>query len=97
MNVIVTSRLREYCDQLELPRATAKELISFLTVKSIIGQKRGGNLSPSSRIDQLLHKVLLNTEARKAVEELVGEIWHSEATTELRDELKVERRRVAFL
>ena len=96
MNVIVTCQLREYSDELKLPRATAKELISFLTVKSIIGQKRGGDLSPSGKIDHLLHKVLLNTKTRKALEDLVGEIWHSDAPAELQDELKVERRRVAF-
>ena len=97
MNVIVATQLHPFCDQLKLPRDTVRELISFLSTKTIVGQKRGGDLSPSSKVDRLLHKVLLNTEARKAVEELVGEIWYSEATTELRDELKVERRRVAFL
>lgn len=49
-------------------------------------------MSPSSKLDQLLHWLLLNTDARKTVEEVVGEISHSEDSAEDVDELKVQRR-----
>ena len=88
----VRSKLQDFCRRLELPLATAKELIVFLTVKTVVGQKRAWELSPSSKLDTLLHAILLDTEVRKSVEKLVGEIHHSEASAELPDELMAEKR-----
>ena len=92
MNAIVLTQLQQFCRRLQLPLTTAKELILYLTVKTLVGQKQAKELSPSSKLDQLLHAVLLDTEVRKSVEALVGEIHHSEATAELADDLRAERR-----
>lgn len=54
-------------------------------------------MSPSSTLDKLQHAILLDTSLRKAVEETVGEIEHSEDTADLEDELKVKRRQNGFL
>ena len=94
MNAHVVGQLHPFCDRVKVPRETSMELVSFLTVKTILGQKRAGGMSPSSKVDKLLHAVLLDTEVRKSVEELVGEIHHREVTAELPDELKKERRQV---
>lgn len=92
MNAIVVSQLVDFCRRLELPPGTAKELITFLTVKTLVGQQQARNFSPSSKLDKLLHAVLLDTDLRKSVEVLVGEIHHSEAFAGLDDDVKAERR-----
>ena len=68
MNASVSSDLQEICRGLKLPLATAKELIAYLTVKTIVGEKRGWELIPSSSLDKLLHKVLLETEITNSLE-----------------------------
>lgn len=97
MNATVVSQLGDFCRRLELPLGTAKELITFLTVKTLVGQRKARRLSPSSKLDKLLHAVLLDTELRKSVEVLVGEIHHSEASAGLEDSLKAERRQAMSL
>ncbi len=92
MDSLVANRLHAFCERLNLPLATADELVTFLTVQTLVGEERARDLSPSSKLDELLHAVLLNTDVRKIVEKLVGEIHHSEVAAELAEELKAERR-----
>ena len=89
---MVDHRLEEFCVRLHLPPGTVNELMKYLEVKDRVGRVKAGKLSPSSKMDELLHAILLHTEVRKSVEELVGEIHHSEAPAGLTDELKAERR-----
>ena len=78
-------------------RLTARELVRFLLVKKFEGLPGSGRLSPSSKLDTLQHWTLLNTEVRKIVEAVIGEISHSEETAELPDEEKVNRRQAAMV
>ena len=88
--------MQEGCLRLQLPESTAKELIRYLLVKQLNGQ-RAQTLSPSRKLDELQHWVLLNTKVRKAVEALVGEIDHSTSTADLPDEQKAGRRQASSL
>ena len=49
-------------------------------------------LSPSSSLDDLWHWMLLETDARDAVEALVGKVRHSQETEAQDDKIKMERR-----
>ena len=74
------------------PAATARGLVDYLTVKTLVGKVEAKKLSPSSELDKLQHAVLLNTAIRKSVEALVGQVIHSEAFADLPDALKAESR-----
>ena len=83
------------CDHLGLPRSAANELFRFLFCKRLVGDERGSMLSPSCKLDSLWHWVLLETDARDAVEALVGKVRHSQETAGQDDEIKMERRWVS--
>ena len=84
--------LRGGCEECDLPAETATELIRFLIVKKLAGKAVGDGLSPSAKIDELQHWVLLNTDVRHKVETLVGEIQHSTKTAKLAEAHKAKRR-----
>lgn len=66
------------CRDLQLPLHTARELMRFLLVKKILGLQNSFELGPSRKVDQLQHWMLLETDVRKSVEDIVGEVRHSQ-------------------
>ncbi|KAK9789202.1 hypothetical protein WJX73_007416 [Symbiochloris irregularis] len=84
------------CHELRLPETAAKELLRFLIVKRLVGDDKSSRLSPSSKLDRLLHWVLLNTAVRDHVEEHVGRVFHTTATAQQADAQKMERRLVSM-
>jgi hypothetical protein len=87
--------LKKGCLNLNLPTSTAKELVRFLLVKRFQEDEKLYDLSPSSKLDKLWHYMLLNTEVRDAVEQLVGRVSHTQDTERQPEALKMDRRCVA--
>lgn len=86
----VFNKLRVACVELGLPTTAALELIRFLTVKRIYSPLL--DLSPSTVLDKLWHYVLLETDLRKEVDQLVGgEVPHSKRGECHTDEVKARR------
>ena len=54
-------------------------------------------LSPSPKLDDLWHWMLLETEVRDAVETLMGKTKHTTATKHQREDVKMARRQTAPL
>ena len=92
MNLIpLNAQLRRGCDALDLSFDVAAELLSYLEIGKLLSESRE-SFSPSAKIDKLLHWILLNTEARKVVEQYMGTIYHNTETASLSEEEKCLRR-----
>ena len=87
----LNAQLRRGCDDLDLSFDVAAELLSYLTIQKSAPESKK-SFSPSANIDQLLHWILLNTEARQIIEQSLGTIYHSTETTKLEEGLKCQRR-----
>lgn len=89
----VLDLLRPGCAEVGIDVGASKELVRFLLTKRLLGPEKAQLLSPSSKLDKLLHWVLLNSEVRKGLElSCVGEITHSTQTSKLDDISKCKRR-----
>lgn len=85
--------LRPGCEEVGVDIQASRELIRFLLTKRLVGAEKAKLLSPSSKLDRLLHWALLNSEVRKALESsCVGEISHSTQTSKLDHNSKCKRR-----
>ena len=86
--------LLEGCSELGLPVHTAEEFVKYSQVNS----KYETPISPSTKVDELQHWVLLNTHIRPEVEKLLGgPINHRTSTASLDDFSKAERRWALFM
>ena len=84
--------LEQGCAKLSLPSDAALELVRWWTIKKLVGAEEGKKISPSTKLDDLQHWVLLNTKIRKTVELQLGELHHSTSTESLDDATKCRRR-----
>ena len=85
--------LLEGCSELGLPVHTAEEFVKYSKVNS----KYDPPISPSTKVDELQHWVLLNTHIKPEVEKLLGApINHRTSTASLGDFSKAERRWAQF-
>ena len=88
MNLIpLNAQLRRGCDALDLSFDVAAELLSYLEIGKLLPQSKEF-WSPSANIDKLLHWILLNSEARRVVEQYMGIIYHSTNTANLQEDKK---------
>lgn len=92
MNTLPLSfELKRGCDALGLPFAVAIELISYLATQTTSPEARSA-FSPSAKIDELLHWILLNTDTRLIVEKFLGTIHHSTQSSTYDEAAKSQRR-----
>lgn len=82
--------LRRGCQEVGVDIQASTELARFLLTKRLLYSHK---MSPSSKLDELLHWVLLNTEVRKSLEmTCVGEICYTTQTSMLDEFSKCKRR-----
>ena len=85
--------LLDGCQELGLPLHTADEFVKYSKVNS----KFETPISPSIKVDELQHWVLLNTHIKPEVEKLLGAPIHHRTSTANLDELSKAERRWAWL
>ena len=77
----VIQELQHGCMCLNLPTSVAVELIRYLITKRLSCEETGSSLGCSSKLDELQHWILLETDVREEVEALIGgKIWHTQTT-----------------
>ena len=85
------SQLQRGCNDLGLPVGVMAELISYVALQRT-HPTSWRQYNPSAKVDELLHWILLNTDARLDVEQCVGTIQHSTTTANIDEDIKCQRR-----
>lgn len=84
-------QLRRGCDAVDVSFDVAAELLTYLEIGKLPPEKNEF-YSPSAKMEKLLHWILLNTEARKVVEQSVGAMNNSTVTAGLDQDMNCVRR-----
>lgn len=90
MFIPLNAQLRRGCDALNLSYDVAAELLSYLEIGNVLPESKN-SFSPSSKIDRLLHWILLDTEAKNVVEHYMGTLHLNTATANLDDDERYQR------
>ena len=90
----VRAVLRQGCEELGLPAEAALELMRWLIIKRLLSPAKAAGLGLSSKLEQLQHWLLLNTESRKTAELYLGELDYSTETASSDEVTKCKQRSI---